>query len=341
MGARFVSVLKKHGIRFPILIERFVIMKKIRMNSTNLDVSPLCFGQIKIGIANVSEELAGRLLDIFLDLGGNFIDTARAYSEWVPGEKNRSERILGDYFKRTGKRDQFVICSKCCHYDMKTMEQRVGAKFFMEDLDGSLKSLQTDCIDLYLFHRDNPEVPIAELMEACEAARKQGKIKYYGSSNWSIARMMEAGKYAAEHGFTGFVADQMTVNPGIGAMNPPRDKTITLWNKDFADYHRKSGVTVMSCSSMAHGVFSAYNNPETWERIRKFVETPEFPKAAERMNRLAAETGLTQSQLCLRYTADYPGIQGIPLFTASSEEHLRECMGCFDRDLPQDVFDRP
>ena len=160
-------------------------MERIRIHGTDLEVSRLCFGQAKLGLR--PDEAEGmRLLDVFAGLGGNFVDTASVYSDWAPGELRRSERILGDYFRSRGNRDKFVICSKGCHYDLATKTDRVSAAAFAADLDASLAALKTDRIDLYLFHRDNLRMPIPVLLEACEKARAEGKIRYYGASNWRV-----------------------------------------------------------------------------------------------------------------------------------------------------------
>ena len=144
-------------------------MNRIRIDGTDLEVSRLCYGQVNLGV-KPDEAEGGRLLDIFADLGGNFVDTASVYSDWIPGEVRRSERVLGDYFRSRGNRDKFVICSKGCHYDLATKADRVTAAAFAADLEGSLAALRTDRIDLYLFHRDNLRMPADVLLEACEKA---------------------------------------------------------------------------------------------------------------------------------------------------------------------------
>lgn len=314
-------------------------MKQIIINKTDLKVSQLCYGQMKLGIGNYPEENAEKMLDFWLDLGGNFIDTARAYSDWVPGESHRSERILGDYFKKTGKRNKFVICSKCCHYDLVTKEKRVNETEFMKDLEGSLKALQTDYIDLYLFHRDDTDVPMPIIMDFVEKARKQGKIRYAGTSNWTVARMQESDAVAASKHIAPFVADQMTANPGLPFSGPMHDTTMTKWDKNFADYHRRTGQLLMSCSSLANGMFDKVFDKEAWERSTwSIYHNQQFFDYAQKLKVASQESGLTFSQLCLRYTTDFPGVQGIPVFTASTEKHLKECASCWEHDIPQDVL---
>lgn len=306
-------------------------MKYLNIPKTDLQVSGVCYGQMKLGIGNFPEENVDSQLNLFLDLGGNFIDTARTYSDWVPGEIHRSERILGDYFRRNKNRDKLVIVSKGCHYDLATKVQRVSAAELIEDIDGSLKSLGTDYIDMYLFHRDNAEVPVEELMDAACQAVKAGKIRYFGFSNWTVERMKAADAYAqAKYGMPA-TGNQMTLNPTVMFNQTMRDTTMTIWNKNFADYHRESQMLVMACSSLAYGLFLRYKDPQAAKFFKGSpYDCEAFYKTVAEFEAICKETGMTMTQLCLRYTADYPGFAAIPVFSASTPEHLREAMNVFD-----------
>ena len=311
-------------------------MNRIRINGTDLEVSQLCFGQAKLGLR--PDEAEGcRLLDVFAGLGGNFVDTASVYSNWVPGELHRSERVLGDYFHSRGNRDKFVICSKGCHYDLETKTDRVTAAAFAADLETSLKMLRTDRIDLYLFHRDNLRMPVPVLLEACEKARAEGKIRYYGASNWRVQRLMTADADAKKSGFDGFRVNQLTCHPAVGLTNPLPDDTMAMWNRNYADYHRRTGMTVMANSVLAEGFFSA---PEAERFAGSFYDTGAARLLAEKIQGLSQETGLTPAQICIRFAADYPDIQMIPVFSTASEANLRELCASFDKPFPEDALFR-
>ena len=311
-------------------------MDRMRIHGTDLEVSQICYGQVNLGI-RPDEAEGGRLLDIFAELGGNFVDTASVYSNWVPGELHRSERILGDYFRKRGNRDKFVICSKGCHYDLATKADRVTAADFNADLEASLSALRTDCIDLYLFHRDNLRMPIPVLLEACEKARAEGKIRYYGASNWRAQRLAAADAIAREHGFDGFRADQLTCHPAVGLTNPMPDDTMAMWNRNYADYHRRTGMTVMANTVLAGGFFSAPDDPRFSDTM---YNTGAAHLLADKIRRLSQETGLTPAQICIRFAADYPGIQMIPVFSTGSETNLRELCASFDKPFPEDALFR-
>lgn len=311
-------------------------MNRIRIHDTDLEVSQICFGQVRLGLR--PDEAEGmRLLDLFASLGGNFIDTASVYSNWVPGELHRSERIIGDYFRKRGNRDEFVVCTKGCHYDLETKADRVTPADFTADLEASLKALRTDRIDLYLFHRDDMRMPVVPLLETCEKAKAEGKIRYYGASNWRVQRLTAADMAARERSFEGFRVDQLTTHPAVGLTAPLPDDTMAMWNRNYADYHRATGMTVMGSSSLAEGFFS---DPDNGRFAGTMYDTGAARLLAEKVRGLSQETGLTPAQICIRFQTDYPGIQMIPTFSASSEKNLLEICASFDKPFPEDALFR-
>ena len=311
-------------------------MDRIRIHGTDLEVSQICFGQVKLGLR--PDETEGmRLLDVFASLGGNFVDTASVYSNWVPGELHRSERILGDYFKARGNRDKFVVCTKGCHYDLATKADRVTPADFTADLEASLKALRTDHIDLYLFHRDDMRMPVATLLEACEKAKAEGKIRHYGASNWRVQRLMAADRAAQERGFEGFRVNQLTTHPAVGLTAPMPDDTMSMWNRNYAGYHRATGMTVMGSSSLAEGFFS---DPDAERFAGTMYDTGAARLLAKKVLGLSRETGLTPAQICIRFQTDYPGIQMIPVFSTASESNLRELCSSFGKPFPEDALFR-
>ena len=141
-------------------------MDRVSLTNTDLQVSQLCLGTADFGTKKSREE-AFRQMDIFLDGGGNFIDTAHVYGDWACDEKGRSEKVIGEWLK--GKRDQVILSSKGCHPPIDNMLcSRVDPGNLHKDVEESLSQLQTDYVDLYFLHRDNPQVPAGELLEALE-----------------------------------------------------------------------------------------------------------------------------------------------------------------------------
>ena len=179
-------------------------MKRVLLNNTDLYVSPLSIGTVNYG-TSIDTRDAKAQLDRFVELGGNFIDTAHVYGDWVPGPRGRSEKVIGEWLKETGLRKDVVISTKGAHPDISdTSISRVNPEAIEKDLNESLERLNTDYIDLYFLHRDNPDVPVEELLDTLEEARIAGKIRYYGCSNWSISRISEAIEYARKQNISGF-----------------------------------------------------------------------------------------------------------------------------------------
>ena len=178
-------------------------MKQIKIAHTDLILSPVGLGTVKAGISWDHED-AFRLFDFYLSKGGNIIDTAHVYSDWEPGEIARSERVVGDWIRSRRHRNDFILITKGGHPHLDTMQvSRLSKEEMTDDLDDSLKKLGTDYIDIYLYHRDDPTRSVEELIETMEEFRCSGKIRYYGCSNWTTQRMLEADAYCREKGGTG------------------------------------------------------------------------------------------------------------------------------------------
>jgi len=158
-------------------------MKTKTLGTSSLSVSSLCFGGNVFGWT-VDEDTSYRLLDTFVEAGGNFIDTANVYSRWVPGHQGgESETILGNWLKLRGNRRHVIIATKV-GMEMAPGQKGLSRKAIVESVEESLKRLQTDYIDLYLSHKADPETPIEETLRAYDQLMSQGKIRACGASNY-------------------------------------------------------------------------------------------------------------------------------------------------------------
>ena len=219
-------------------------MQRMMIPETELAVSSMGCGCVNGGLKWEGKE-ADDVFDAFFDLGGNLYDTARVYSDWVPTEIGRSERVLGEWISRSGKRNEIVLATKGGHPDMRAKEidlhkSRVSREEMEYDLDLSLKALQTDWIDLYFYHRDDTLRPVEELIETMEGFVKAGKIRYYGCSNWSTERIKEADAYCRKMGYRGFAANQMYYNVGSRNKRPSADDTMVVMDQEMLAYHREN-----------------------------------------------------------------------------------------------------
>ncbi len=166
-------------------------MQNRQLANSGLQVSQLCLGGNVFGWT-ADEKTSFQLLNAFLDAGGNFIDTADVYSSWVPGHQGgESETVIGNWFKRNGKRNQVVIATKV-GMDMGDSKKGLSKPYIQKAVDDSLKRLQTDRIDLYQAHKDDEQTPLEETLGAFADLIQQGKVRAVGASNYSAQRLTEA-----------------------------------------------------------------------------------------------------------------------------------------------------
>ena len=305
-------------------------MKRQLLKNTEIEVSEICLGLSLIGVES-SEAAAFEMLDRFLDADGNLVDTARFYADWVPGETGRSERILGDYLRKRKNRDRFVICTKGCHPQWETMgTKRVNPQAYANDLDASLRALGTDHIDLYLLHRDDPDVPVEVLLEAMEKARKSGKIREYGISNWKSSRIRALTDAAALRGCRGIRVDQELINYGCMSHNPPWDPSTEAWDHTYPEVLRKADCAVMAFSGQAAGFFHKVCAGKDPAAAGAYYNTPENLRRAAELKKISETTGLSLSALLLKYLLQAETLQIIPLVRGVDREQLERILETLD-----------
>ncbi|MBK9741264.1 MAG: aldo/keto reductase [Actinobacteria bacterium] len=175
------------------------------VGTTDLTVSPLCLGGNVFGWT-CDAPTSADVLDAYAAAGGNFVDTADSYSYWVPGHVGgESESIIGDWMAARGNRDEMVIATKVGKHPEAggTSAANVAAS-----VDGSLRRLRTDRIDLYYAHLDDDSVALEETLGALDAAVRAGKVRYVAASNFSAARLQEALGISGRDGLARFEAIQ-------------------------------------------------------------------------------------------------------------------------------------
>src|SRR5665647_447215 len=152
------------------------------------------------------------MLDAFVDAGFNFIDTADSYSRFVPGNHGgESETIIGNWIKKRGNRKEVIIATKLGS-DMGNGKKGLSAKYMKEEVEASLKRLQTDYIDLYQSHYDDPEIPVSETISAFNDIIREGKVRYIGASNLSAERIKESNDFAAKNNLQSYISLQPLYN---------------------------------------------------------------------------------------------------------------------------------
>ena len=216
-------------------------MEKRRLGKSELHVAPLCLGGNVFGWT-ADEEMSFRLLDGFVDAGFNFIDTADVYSKWAPGHHGgESETIIGDWLKRRGKRDDVVIATKVGS-EMGPRKKGLSKAYIARAVEDSLRRLGTDYIDLYQSHRDDPETPIEETLEAYGALVKAGKVRAIGASNFTAERLAASLEASAQHGL-----------PRYETLQPEYNLMARDFEKELAPLCARRAVSVIPYYGLASG----------------------------------------------------------------------------------------
>lgn len=263
-----------------------------------------------------SYDKAAANLDAFLAIGGNSIDTAHIYCG------GQSEEVIGRYMKERGNRDELVILTKGAHHDKNG--PRVSKKDIQHDLTISLERLQTDFIDMYALHRDDPAVPAGEIIEALNEHVAAGTVGAIGVSNWTWQRIQEANDYAAANGLTGFSFS--SPNFSLAKANEPFWAGCVSADAETAAWHEKSQLPLFSWSSQARGFFTGRFTPEVRDNadlVRVFYSDDNWERL-ERAKQLASDKQVTAIQIALAYVLNQP-FPTCALIGAQSVEELRSC----------------
>lgn len=305
-------------------------MRYVTIPGTELIVSGICLGSTSIG-STIDRETSFRLLDLFAEQGGTFLDTASVYANWLPGEKHVSEKTIGRWLSARGNREDMIVATKGAHPELATMHiPRMSRREIEADLDASLRNLQTDVIDLYWLHRDDRSRPVVEILESMNAQVRAGKIRYFGCSNWQADRIVEAQAVAQAEGMAGFVCDQMMWSLAVIDPDGRSDKTTVVMDDELYALHRESGMAAVAYSSQAGGLFQKLSGGN--QAVGKTYPLAANQERLERINALAAESGLTTTQIVLGYLQSQPFVT-VPIVGCRTVEQLQDSLTAADVTL--------
>ena len=289
----------------------------ITLPNTNLEVHPLCLGGNVFGFsADVANSEV--VLDYYFDNGGNFIDTADMYSQWAPGHVGgESETIIGNWMKKRSNRTKMVIATK-----VSKLDTRPGLKpaNIAAACDDSLRRLQTDYIDLYYAHQDDPDTPIEETLGAFDSLVKAGKVRYIAASNFTPERLQESLNISRAQGLVSYVASQDQYN----LMDRDYEKTLMPTLKanglsqipfyglarGFLTGKYRPGVTVESVR--ATGVGNSYANERGWRML-------------EKLDHIALDKNTSVAAVALAWLRAQPTV-ATPIASATKLEQIKEIM---------------
>ena len=288
-------------------------MKTAQIPGTDLSPSVLALGTVPVG-STLGQTESFALLDRYLEAGGTFIDTARVYSDWLPGERSSSEKMIGRWLATRKNRGSFILATKGGHPPLDDMHHsRLSSAEIRHDLESSLHDLGAGHIDLYWLHRDDPAHPVEDVIDTLDALVNAGHIRHYGASNWSAERIAAANVYAEQSGKRSFVANQMMWS--LAAPNPAGMLDDTLVDMDTSTLvlHTRTGLSAVPYTSQAHGFFSGRyergaappDSPAARSVQRLFYNDANFARL-ERVREVSVRLGWSPTVVVLAYLRAQP-----------------------------------
>lgn len=232
--------------------------------------------------------LVGELLDHFGECGGNLIDTAACYGGgW-------SERAIADYFRETGSRERWVLLDKAFDNAPTLLPERIA-----EAVAGNLERAGTEWLDLFGFHRDNTEVPVGEIVDAIDAEVRAGRVRAWGGSNWTIARIAEANAYAAAVGKTpmSFSSPHVCLARSLEPFWP----LCTQASDEDLAWYRDQALPVLAWSSQGRGFFLPASGRGDESDLRRVYGCEANWSLLERTREMARAKGVEPVQLALAW----------------------------------------
>ena len=294
-------------------------MKTLRLGTTGVEVSALCLGTMRYG-SSTDMETSYQLLDMYVDAGGSFLDTANIY-----GRQNESELLLGKWMRQRQNRSRMFVATKV-GFGYAGVERGLRSAQIEAECEKTLQRLGVETIDLYYAHRDDPNTPMEETLEAFDRLVTAGKVRLIGASNFPAWRLEEARWVSEGHSWAQYCCVQQRysyIRPKSGADFDPQIAT----NDDLLDYCRARGITMLAYSPLLSGAYT--RSDRSFREQYQGLDTDARLRA---LQAVAAELGATANQVVLAWMlqSEQPVI---PLVGASTVDQLRENLGALAAEL--------
>ena len=292
-------------------------MKNVQLGNTDLEIKPIFFGGNVFGWT-LNEEESFRILDGFLDRGFNAIDTANNYSYWVDGNVGtESERIIGNWIKSRGVRDQIVLATKVGGRNMIQDKPNTTKAHILKEVEESLIRLHTDYIDLYQTHYDDVNTPVEETLSAYNQLIKEGKVRYIGASNFSSERLIES-----------LDKSELYNLPQYKTLQPEYNLYERQHFEEFLQpVAEKYNLAVIPYYSLASGFLSGkYKTEEDLQQslrgegIKKYLNERGF-KILDALQTISTRYNISYSAVALAWLMDQKTVAA-PIASATKEQHL-------------------
>ena len=296
-------------------------MQMRRLGRSGLEIAPLVLGGNVFGWT-ADEATSFAILDAFVGAGFNCIDTADVYSRWAPGHAGgESETVIGAWLKARGNRDKVIIATKF-GAPMADDKKGLSRAYMAQAVEASLKRLQTDYIDLYQSHFDDPQTPQEEVAEGFAALVKQGKARVVGASNFSAERLQSALELAAAAGLPRYESLQPQYNLA------DRDS----FEGALQDLCVKQDVGVIPYYGLASGFLTGKYRSEAdlgksprGRGVKRYLDDRGL-RILTALDAVSAAVGATPAQVSLAWILAQPGLTA-PIASATSVAQLDELVG--------------
>ncbi|MEU4654025.1 aldo/keto reductase [Streptomyces sp. NPDC023723] len=296
-----------------------------RLGSTDLHVFPLALGGNVFGWT-ADEDQSFAVLDAYTAAGGNFVDTADAYSAWAEGNRGgESETVIGKWLARRGNRDDVVLATKVGRHPEYT---GLRADTVKAAADASLRRLGTDRIDLYYTHFDDPEVPVEEIIGALDELVRAGKVRHIAASNISAERLQEALDFSAREGLARYVALQPHYNL----------VTRDTYEGKLQDLAERAGLAAVPYYALAAGFLTGKYRPgATVDSARaagaaRHLETARGQRVLTALDEVAQAHDAPVATVALAWLAAQPTVTA-PIASARTVAQLPALLGVADLRL--------
>ena len=302
-------------------------MKRIKIPGFNRDISQLILGTMIFSPDKF--DYSAEMLDAFFDAGGNILDSAHIYAG------GGSEKFIGMWMKQRKNRDEVILIDKGGHPQGGIPGPRVAPEHVKKDLDESLLRLQTDYIDLYMLHRDDPSLPVSTIIDYLNEEITAGRIRAIAASNWYPERIVEANAYATENGLSGFVACSNNISLAV-PMEPMWGGCVCV-DDAARGWHQESQFPLMPWSSQARGFFSgAFTQEDRSNRdmVRVYYNDDNFERLT-RAKQLAEKYDYSPIQVSLAYCVNLP-FPIFPIIGPVTLDEMHSSLGALTLDLSDD-----
>jgi aryl-alcohol dehydrogenase-like predicted oxidoreductase len=304
-------------------------MKRRKLGNTGFEIVPLALGGNVFGWT-IDELTSFKILDAFIAAGFNFVDTADVYAKWVPGNQGgESETIIGNWLKKSRKRSEVIVATKV-GMEMAPDKKGLSAAYIFRAVEDSLKRLQTDYIDLYQAHKDDPETQLEETLGAFGKLMQEGKVRAIGASNYSGPRLLQALEVSKKHGLPAY----RTVQPEYNLYDRAQ------YEKDLEAICVANGLGVIGYFSLASGFLTGkyrsaadLSKSQRGGRVKKYLNERGF-RILKALDEVAAQYNSTPARVALAWLIARPSIAA-PIASATNLGQLKDLIEATKLPLDQ------